>query len=148
MIFMRRNKLKGKHFDGGFTLIEMLVVITIIGILMGIAVLGFTGVNRASTIKSCKVDYQSVQSALNSLKNDYPDLTTVGSTPLTNADLYSSTGTGTGTALVNGTLAYLGYMSPLNDNKTKYLITISGSINSLPTVSSVGDPTIAAACIS
>lgn len=147
MMNMHVNKRKNGHLNDGFTLIEMLVVITILGILMGIAVLGFSGADRASTIKSCKVDYQSVQSALSSLKNDYPDLATVGSTPLTDPDLYSNTGTGTGTSSVNGTLAYLGYMSSLNDNKTKYLITISGGINSLPQVTS-SDTSIATACIS
>ena len=146
MMNMHVYKRKNGHLNDGFTLIEMLVVITILGILMGIAVLGFSGANRASIIKSCKVDYQSVQSALSSLKNDYPDLATVGSIPLTNPDLYSSTGTGTGTSSVNGTLAYLGYMSSLNDNKTKYLITISGGINSLPQVTS-SDTSIATACI-
>jgi general secretion pathway protein G len=132
--------LKKKNFESGFTLIEMLVVITILGILMGIAVLGFSGADRAATIKSCKVDFQSVQSALNSLKNDYPDLATVGSAPLTSADLYSRTEV--------GTLANLGYMSPLNDNKNKYVITISGSISNLPQVTSASDTSIATACTS
>jgi prepilin-type N-terminal cleavage/methylation domain-containing protein len=109
------NNLKKKNFENGFTLIEMLVVITILGILMGIAVLGFSGANRASIIKSCKVDYLSVQSALNSLKNDYPDGVTIGPIPpLLNPNLYSKD---------PGTLANLGYMSLLG-NKDKYLITI------------------------
>jgi prepilin-type N-terminal cleavage/methylation domain-containing protein len=135
---MLTNFFRPKFADDGFTLIEMLVVVTILGILMGIAVLGFSGFNRLAIIKSCKVDYQSVQSALNSLKNDY-DIATVGSQPLTNSSLYSND---------SGTLANLGYMSRLNDNRTKYLIEISGSISSLPQVTSTGDPSIATACTS
>lgn len=154
---MTRISFKEKYIDDGFTLIEMLVVITILGILMGIAVLGFSGANRAAIIKSCKVDYLSVQSALTSLKNDYPDEVIIGSEsgPLTSDDLYSRTGiTDPATSSAKGSLAYLGYMSVLG-NKDKYLITISGTINSSSDVTKLikindvpGSPAVAADCLS
>ena len=110
---MRSIKLRVKAIDEGFTLIEMLLVITVLGILMGIAVIGFSGVTRASTIKACRVDYLSVESALNSFRNDFPG---PGTDPLIKLDLYSSE---------SGTLVDLGYMSKLNDNRAKYTITIT-----------------------
>lgn len=105
----------------GFTLIELLLVITILGILLGIAVLGFSGADRLSTIKSCRVDILSVQTAVSSYKNDYPEATSLGGA-LTNPDLYASAST-------PGTLANLGYLIPLNDFRAKYTVILQNDLN-------------------
>lgn len=123
---------KAKTSSEAFTLIEMLIVVMIMGIIMGIAVLGFSGVNRASIIKSCKVDYLSVQSALNSFKNDNPPPTSISGS----LDLYAD----------SSTLVASSYMSKLPDNRTKYTITISTDPSALPTVVAI-DPSVASKCI-
>jgi general secretion pathway protein G len=45
---------------GGFTLVELLVVISILGILAGIAVFAVSGVGDKGQSASCKTDYQTI----------------------------------------------------------------------------------------
>jgi len=97
--------------DSGFTLMELLVVVVIIGIIASIATLSFSGINRTSRVNSCKVDWNTVNSAALAWRNDNPSAT-LGST-----ELYSK--------LVNNTLYTLGYMTPLIDSKAYYKIALS-----------------------
>jgi prepilin-type N-terminal cleavage/methylation domain-containing protein len=36
-------------YDGGFTLVELLVVIVVVGVFSAIAILGFSGINTSSS---------------------------------------------------------------------------------------------------
>jgi prepilin-type N-terminal cleavage/methylation domain-containing protein len=69
---MIKSKIKISKQDG-FTLLEMLVVILIIGILGGIAVLGLKSANRTARVQSCKVEVSSVYSAALAYKSDNTD---------------------------------------------------------------------------
>lgn len=90
--------------DQGFTLIEMIVVVIIIGILAGVAVISLTSANRTGQVAACKADFKAVSSALSAYRNDRVD-------DLTNLDLGYPGGTGVGPSLVS-----LGYIVPLIEN--------------------------------
>lgn len=105
---LKSNKSTG---DDGFTLVEMLIVITIIGILATVVTIGFNGINRSSRVNSCKVDFASAYSAALAYRNDNPAGT------LASADLYSRT--------AEGTLFALGYMTPLINNQNYYSIKLA-----------------------
>jgi len=79
---MTRNNLKTK-FHSGFTLVEILVALAIIGLIMGIATISFGMIRQKSRdIKRLK-DINSVQAALQMYfynEGQYPDAITFGST--------------------------------------------------------------------
>ena len=54
-----------KHRDGegGFTLVELLVVIVILGVLAGVVVFAVGGINNKSLKSACNSDVASVQTA-------------------------------------------------------------------------------------
>ena len=53
----RRRELK--DHGGGFTLIEVLIVISILGILAAIVVLGVSNLSTSSAESACSADYKS-----------------------------------------------------------------------------------------
>jgi prepilin-type N-terminal cleavage/methylation domain-containing protein len=57
--------------DKGFTIIELLVVLTIIGILSGIAYVGLTSARNNSIQDSCKAAYQAVYLGISSYQTDH-----------------------------------------------------------------------------
>ncbi len=57
--------------DEGFTIIELLVVITIIGILSGIAYVGLTSARNNSIQDSCKAAYQAVYLGISGYQTDH-----------------------------------------------------------------------------
>jgi general secretion pathway protein G len=66
MIFIRN---RGRvHSDGGFTLIEILVVLVVLGIMSAVAVVALSSFNGTSPAASCRSDYQSVQTAMDSYR--------------------------------------------------------------------------------
>jgi prepilin-type N-terminal cleavage/methylation domain-containing protein len=108
---MRKWTTFNRGKDKGFTLVEMLVVIFIIGVLATIVTISFNGINRSSRVNSCKVDFNTVYSASLAFKNDNPD-----GVPLS-TDLYSRA--------IEGTLFASGYMTPLIDNRSYYTIALN-----------------------
>lgn len=72
MVVKERNGSTRKN-SNGFSLVELLVVIIILGILAGIAVLGFSGAKNLSQKRACEVDFASVSSAIESYKSDFPN---------------------------------------------------------------------------
>jgi general secretion pathway protein G len=64
-----------RHNDEGFTLVELLIVIVILGVLAGIVVFAVNGITDRGELAACKADVQSVQTAAEAYyaKNtDYP----------------------------------------------------------------------------
>lgn len=56
--------------DEGFTLVEMLIVVILLGIVATIAVISLGNVNDSSQITACRTDFQTVSAALAAYKND------------------------------------------------------------------------------
>jgi prepilin-type N-terminal cleavage/methylation domain-containing protein len=61
---MLHNSMR-KHHDGeaGFTLVELLVVIVILGVLAGIVVFAVGGITNNSTKSACAADVATIQTA-------------------------------------------------------------------------------------
>lgn len=54
----------------GFTLVEVLVVITILGFLSSIAIISVTGAQRTARVGACKTEFAAAQAALSAYSND------------------------------------------------------------------------------
>jgi general secretion pathway protein G len=60
---VRRAIRKHHNGEAGFTLVELLVVIVILGVLAGIVVFAVGGISNKSTRAACNSDVNSVQTA-------------------------------------------------------------------------------------
>lgn len=76
--------------DRGFTLVEMLVVVLMLGVLSSMALLGVQGAQRSSTVQACVTDWQAINSALQAYGLDHrspttgaPDYSALSANPLT-----------------------------------------------------------------
>lgn len=110
---------KARTRDAGFTLIELMVVIIILGVLATIAVLSLTSANRTSQVSACKTDFKSVAAALSTYRNDRVD-------DLTNLSLGYPLAAGE-TAPSGSSLISLGYMVPLIENGSYRIYLTSGA---------------------
>jgi type IV pilus assembly protein PilA len=79
------NHLAKKNRQSGFTIVELLIVIVVIGILAGITIVAYSGItNRAnqSKIIGNATSVQSVAEAFNADKGYYPGLAATGTDAL------------------------------------------------------------------
>jgi general secretion pathway protein G len=53
----------GSREEGGFTLLEMLIVMVIVGVLAGVVVYAIGGIGKASAVTACRADYKTVEIA-------------------------------------------------------------------------------------
>lgn len=75
----RRDRTTGAN-DEGFTLVELLIVIVVLGILSGIVVFGVARFRTDATTAACKSEVSQVQSAADAYEaqtGGYPATTTV-----------------------------------------------------------------------
>lgn len=63
-----KRTIRGQH---GFTLIELLVIIIVLGVLSAIVISAVSGSRNSALVTACRSDWQSVNNALTSYKNDY-----------------------------------------------------------------------------
>jgi type II secretion system protein G len=56
---------------GGFSLIELMLVLAIIGVLMAVAAVSVSGMGSRAKIKATKASLQTIQTALNSYNLEY-----------------------------------------------------------------------------
>lgn len=76
----------GDASAAGFTLVELLVVVLVIGILSSIALISVAGAARTSERKACVTEWQAVTLAVTAYSNDYDTLDVAsGRTGSTNA---------------------------------------------------------------
>jgi general secretion pathway protein G len=96
--------------ESGFTLVELLIVIVILGVLSSVVVFSVRGINNNSAQAACQSDVSTVNSALEAYyaqNKSYPTGTAnVAITALVTANLIKSDPTAAGGSLNGKTLTY------------------------------------------
>lgn len=89
---LKIHKMKNKTL--GYTLMELLVVISIIGILMGISLVAFQGIRKSGRDARRKADLEQIRSALelcHSTSGSYPESLTTGNPITCGGSIYLQT---------------------------------------------------------
>ena len=82
-----RLGLRMARTDGGFTLLELLIVMAVLGILAGIVVFSLQGVGSSATVAACQSDFATTTEAVTAYQAEmgsYPGGT--GSATVTDSD--------------------------------------------------------------
>lgn len=75
-----------RHDEAGFTLVELLVVVVILGVLAGIVVFAVGGLTTNSVQAACKSDYKSVEVAVETFKAQEGIYPTAGQNGISGSD--------------------------------------------------------------
>lgn len=70
------QRLEGRALYGGFTLIELIIIIAVIGILSAIAIPTYASYKEKQKISACKLDIKTIDTAIRNYfteNNGYPD---------------------------------------------------------------------------
>jgi len=84
---MNFNIIKHKELNGGFTIVELLVVIVVIGILAAITVVSYTGITTKANTSANK---QNASSVLAAAQTFYADNSNFPVTSATSATVYTN----------------------------------------------------------
>ena len=88
---LRLGLRMGVRADGGFTLLELLIVLAVLGILAGIVVFSLQGVESSATVAACQSDFATTTDAVAAYQaqmGSYPGGS--GSATVTDSDLGSA----------------------------------------------------------
>jgi general secretion pathway protein G len=58
--------------EGGFTLVELLIVIVILGVLSTVAVFAVRGITDKGDVAACQADYKTLETGIEALVAQYP----------------------------------------------------------------------------
>lgn len=105
--------------DTGFTLIEMLVVVLILGIVSSMAVFAIGGARRTSAVQACNTDWQTFDSALKAYGVDHL-------LPATGQPDYSGLSTNALQVLATGDPKYLANTAVADPSKYAISVTVTG----------------------
>jgi prepilin-type N-terminal cleavage/methylation domain-containing protein len=105
--------------DGGFTLVELMTVVLIIGILVTIAVPVYTSASAEAQGKSCQANQRTISGAADMY------LDTVGGTPVITAGQFASGGSGWYGILIPG---WIQNDPSCPSNGANYLVNASGLV--------------------
>lgn len=115
-----RLGLRMARTDGGFTLLELLIVMAVLGILAGIVVFSLQGVGSSATVAACQSDFATTTDAVTAYQaqmGGYPGGS--GSATVTDSDLGTAPGftpgaapNGVNAARADGELLVSGATSP------------------------------------
>jgi type II secretion system protein G len=67
--------------DNGFTLIEILIVVVILGVLAAIVTIAVTSVTAAAPRSACRTDFSTVETAVEGYKAEFGNYPTAGVSP-------------------------------------------------------------------
>lgn len=113
--------MKSKLFPArakGFSLIELLVTITIIMILMGLAIGGFNFVTQKQALEQAKIQISLLSNALEEYKLDYGEYPPTGDSNSIYKALYWDTdGDGTGADTDTDQKIYVSQLDPANNKQ-------------------------------
>ena len=131
---MKTKKVEGKMLNKkkGFTILEILVVLSVIAILIGIAIPRFKGMQDAANVSKAKAEMKVYQAAVESYKN--------------NTGAYPATSTTLGTTLAAATPQITAALTdPFKANTDyNYILSASGSYYVIASVGSLGTGAVTA----
>jgi len=115
-----------KRGQKGFTLIELMIVIAIIGILAAIAIPQFTQYRKRAYDASAKADLKSAYTAAQAYYNDDPSAAALAEANLTSNGYKASTGVTT--TVTSGTISTFGISTHHAQGNKTYAITAGGTL--------------------
>lgn len=105
---MNKHLQRARAEESGFTLIELMIVIVILGVLAGIVIFAVGGITDNGNVAACKSDVKTIDVAVEAYKaknGSYPGTLDPALTTSPNVFLRSQTGL-SGTTLVNASGGY------------------------------------------
>jgi prepilin-type N-terminal cleavage/methylation domain-containing protein len=112
-----RVRLGKDQRESGFTLIEILIVIVVLGILAAVVLYALGGITGKSARAACQADGATVSSAISDLNNEHPDLFQAA----------AATSPASAENLLVGTNYGGPYISSWPNNSPHYAFTVSGA---------------------